>query len=228
VKLVARRPRTSLFDFVADRLWKRRGGPVRQWRRPAAGARRRRSEERLREAFARRDALALRVYCEQFRAPVWDRERVMSRVDFPDEDIRILKGGADLERGTILALGHSGNYDHAGMWLVSFTARASRRSPSTWKPEAVARRFPGLPRGLGMEVLPHDAGTVGVSGRSRGGCARGKTVALVADRDLSAQRRAGADVRRGHADPGRAGALAVPDRRGAAAGAPLLTPPTAT
>lgn len=186
VKRLPERSAYRLFDFLADRLWARRGAQVRQLEKnlrrvlgPDV------SEEQLREASHAGMRSALRTYCEQFRAPVWDRERIMSTVDFPDEDIKILKEALDSGRGVILALGHTGNYDHAGMWFISFTGEGFTTVAEHLKPEAVGEKFLDYRRRLGMEVLPHDGGP-SVFGTLARRLREGKTVCLVADRDLSA------------------------------------------
>jgi KDO2-lipid IV(A) lauroyltransferase len=105
-------------------------------------------------------------------------------VDFPAEDIRILKEALASGRGTIMALGHTGNYDHAGMWLINFTGEGFTTVAEHLKPESVGEKFLAYRRGLGMEVLPHDGGAA-VFGTLARRLRAGGMVALVADRDLS-------------------------------------------
>ncbi len=60
-------------------------------------------------------------------------------------------------RGVVLALPHSGNWDHAGAWLVlrghPFTTVAERL-----RPEALFDRFVAVREKVGMEVLPLTGG----------------------------------------------------------------------
>ncbi|GAA1955708.1 phosphatidylinositol mannoside acyltransferase [Catenulispora subtropica] len=191
VKLLPERAAYRLFDFIADRLWARRTGQVRQLEKNLLRVLGKDTPEKeLREASHLAMRSALRQYCEQFRAPVWSRERVTDSVDFPADDIEILKAAMASGRGTILALGHTGNYDHAGMWLINFTGEGFTTVAEHLKPEAVGEKFLDYRRGLGMEVLPHDAGPT-VFGTLARRLRAGKIVALVADRDLSAN---GAEV----------------------------------
>ncbi|MBW8802686.1 MAG: phosphatidylinositol mannoside acyltransferase [Catenulispora sp. 13_1_20CM_3_70_7] len=186
VKLLPERAAYKLFDLIADRLWARRGGPVRQLEknlRRVLGPEV--SERRLREVSRLGMRSALRTYCEQFRAPVWDRARVMDSVDFPAEDVVRLKEAMDSGRGVVIALGHSGNYDHAGMWLVHFAGEGFTTVAEHLKQESVGEKFLNYRRSLGMEVLPHDGGP-SVFGTLARRLRAGKTVCLVADRDLSA------------------------------------------
>lgn len=186
VKLLPERTAYRVFDVIADRLWARRGGQVRQLEKNLLRVLGKDTPEaRLREVSRKAMRSALRQYCEQFRAPVWSRERVMSGTDFPAEDIGRLKEALASGRGAILALGHTGNYDQAAMWLVNFTGEGFTTVAEHLKPESVGEKFLDYRRSLGMEVLPHDAGPT-VFGTLARRLRAGKTVALVADRDLSA------------------------------------------
>ncbi|MBS2534560.1 phosphatidylinositol mannoside acyltransferase [Catenulispora sp. NF23] len=186
VKLLPERAAYRVFDLIADRLWARRGGQVRQLEKNLLRVLGKdTSEAKLRAVSHQAMRSALRQYCEQFRVPTWSRERIMSSVDFPAEDIGRLKAAMSSGRGAILALGHTGNYDHAGVWLVHFTGEGFTTVAEHLKPESVAEKFLDYRRGLGMEVLPHDGGP-SVFGTLARRLRAGKTVALVADRDLSA------------------------------------------
>lgn len=183
----------ALPDPLARRLF--RAGADLAHRRGGKGV------DRLRSNLARvapdRDLDALtrdglrsyaRYWCEVFRLPVTSTERVVSGMHTVDEDrLRTAVAG---DRGTILALPHSGNWDHAGAWCgatgVPFTTVAERL-----KPESVYDRFVAFRESLGMEVLPLTGGDrptfdVLVERLEAGG-----TLCLLSDRDLTAR---GVDV----------------------------------
>ena len=128
-----------------------------------------------------------RYWCEVFRLPVTSPERIESGMRTFDED-RLFDAVAQ-GRGVILALPHSGNWDHAGAWLVGrgvpFTTVAERL-----KPEQLYDRFVAFRESLGMEVLPLTGGRppfeVLVERLQAGG-----TLCLLSDRDLSVR---GVDV----------------------------------
>jgi KDO2-lipid IV(A) lauroyltransferase len=129
-----------------------------------------------------------RYWCEVFRLPVTSRERVVAGMSTTGEaGFRAAVAGPT---GTVLALPHSGNWDHAGAWCgatgVPFTTVAERLQP-----ESLFDRFVAFRESLGMEVLPLTGGPrppyeVLVERLEAGG-----TLCLLADRDLSAR---GVDV----------------------------------
>jgi len=184
----------ALPEPVAQRLFRtgadlafRRGGPA---------------VDRLRSNLARvapdadLDALvheALRSYarywCEVFRLPVTSSERVVAGMRTVGE--QRLRASVAAGRGTILALPHSGNWDHAGAWCtatgVPFTTVAERL-----RPQSLYDRFVAFRESLGMEVVPLEGGSrppfVVLAERLRAG----GMLCLLADRDLSAR---GVEVR---------------------------------
>ena len=180
----------ALPEDVAQRLF--RAGADLAWRRGGRGV------DQLRRNLARvapgqdltRDALRsyARYWCEVFRLPVTSRERVVSGMATIGE--ARLRDSIAAGRGTVMALPHSGNWDHAGAWCgasgVPFTTVAERL-----RPESLYDRFVAFRESLGMEVLPLTGGArppydVLVERLEAGG-----TLCLLADRDLSAR---GVDV----------------------------------
>ena len=175
----------GLFRVGAD-LARRRGGP---------------GVDRLRANLARvapdrdldpltRDALRsyARYWCEVFRLPVIPRERIVSGMTTVGEH-RFWDSIA-AGHGTINALSHSGNWDHAGAWCaasgVPFTTVAERL-----RPESLYDRFVAFRESLGMEVLPLHGGPRPAYNVLVERLRAGGTLCLLADRDLSAR---GVDV----------------------------------
>ncbi|GAA1895053.1 phosphatidylinositol mannoside acyltransferase [Streptomyces sodiiphilus] len=165
---------------IADTATRRRGRGVRQLTANLARA--------VPDAGTRElDALTragmrsyLRYWMESFRLPVWSADRIRASVEI--EDLHHLTDGIASDRGVVLALPHTANWDLAGAWLTTaldtpFTTVAERL-----KPETLYDRFVAYREGLGMEVLPHTGGAFGTLARR---LRHGKLVALVADRDLS-------------------------------------------
>lgn len=129
-----------------------------------------------------------RYWCEVFRLPVTTGERVQTGTELVDPPGRLL-GAAAAGRGAIMALPHSGNWDHAGAWLVGqgvpFTTVAERL-----RPESLYDRFVAFRESLGMEVLPLTGGRPPFEALVER-LEAGGTLCLLADRDLSAR---GVDV----------------------------------
>jgi lauroyl/myristoyl acyltransferase len=129
-----------------------------------------------------------RYWCEVFRLPVTSRERVVSGMHTVGEER--FRAAVAAPTGTVLALPHSGNWDHAGAWCgatgAPFTTVAERLQP-----ESLFDRFLAFRRSLGMEVLPLTGGERPPYPVLEERLRAGGTLCLLADRDLSAR---GVDV----------------------------------
>ena len=127
----------------------------------------------------------MRYWCDTFRFPNWDKDRINSTVTVTREDLLI--DGIKSGRGVIVALPHAGNWDHAGAYFclkgIHLVTVAERL-----KPERLFNEFLRYRQAMGMEVLPLDSRSiVTLAQRLR----EGHLIALVADRDLS---KSGIDV----------------------------------
>jgi KDO2-lipid IV(A) lauroyltransferase len=149
------------------------------------------SVDRLRSNLARvapgedltREAMRsyARYWCEVFRLPSTKLEKVVDRTVTVGENT--FRAAVAADRGLVLALPHSGNWDAAGAWCVGtgvpFTTVAERL-----KPESLYDQFVAFRESLGMEVLPLTGGRppyeVLVERLEAGG-----TLCLLADRDLT-------------------------------------------
>jgi KDO2-lipid IV(A) lauroyltransferase len=168
-----------LFDAGADLAYRRGGKGV----------------TRLRANLARvapdadLDALthdALRSYArywlEVFRLPVMSPTVVVGGMHAIGEPIA--RSAVASPRGVVFALPHSGNWDHAGAWFaatgVPFTTVAERL-----KPESLYDRFLEFRASLGMEVLPLTGGDRPPFDVLRERLEAGRTICLMADRDLT-------------------------------------------
>jgi lauroyl/myristoyl acyltransferase len=125
-----------------------------------------------------------RYWMEAFRLP--------SQTEQQNRDGFHLVNEAELEavmaegHGAILALPHVGNWDAAAAWVVSKGWRMITVAERL-KPESVFKRFVAYREKLGMEVVPLTGGQrppLDVLGEK---AQAGYTVALLADRDLSAR-----------------------------------------
>jgi lauroyl/myristoyl acyltransferase len=123
-----------------------------------------------------------RYWEECFRLPVIPRDRIVGDMHVVDE-LR-LRAAYEAGRGVVLALPHSGNWDHAGAWLaatgIPFTTVAERLEPA-----AVFDRFVAFRESLGMEVIPLTGGTTPPFDVLAARLREGRALCLLADRDLT-------------------------------------------
>jgi KDO2-lipid IV(A) lauroyltransferase len=174
-----------IFEFVADRASAKNG---KNFQRLESNLKRvvpELSDAELRTLAKAGMRSYLRYWCDTFRSPDWDTNRIQSTVTV--NDVELLLEPVRSKRGVVVALPHAGNWDHAGSYfcsqgipLVTVVERL--------KPEKLFRKFLEYREAIGMEALPLDGRVMGtLASRLR----EGKLVALVADRDLS---RSGIDV----------------------------------
>jgi KDO2-lipid IV(A) lauroyltransferase len=172
----------AVFRRIADTAWKRQGKSVLRLESNLRRVRPDLDEAGIRELSREGMRSYLRYWCESFRMPVWDKEKI--RASFTPEHIERLDDTLAAGRGVILALPHMGNWDLAGAWVVvrgyPFTTVAERL-----KPEKLFDAFVAYREGLGMEVLPLTGGAHTMATLAKR-LRAGKLVCLVGDRDLSA------------------------------------------
>ena len=176
----------QLFEIVADRVSSKKGKSFQRLESNLKRVLPDLSDQEL-QALAKTGMRSyLRYWCDTFRSPDWDTQRIQSTVTVTDVDL--LLDPVRSKRGVVVALPHAGNWDHAGSYfcsqgipLVTVVERL--------KPEKLFRKFLEYRQAIGMEALPLDGRVMGtLASRLR----EGKLVALVADRDLS---RSGIDVK---------------------------------
>lgn len=176
-----------LFAQVADAAWRRRGPSVRRLEAnlgrvvPSAGGR------ALRELSRVGMRSYLRYWCDVFRMPDWDRDRMVGAVTPVGEGH--LRTALAQGRGFIAALPHLGNWDHAGAWAC-LTGAPVTTVAERLRPERLYERFAGFRADLGMEILPLTGALGGAERGVLGTLAErlraGRVVCLLADRDLRA------------------------------------------
>ena len=168
-----------VFSFAADRVSAKNGKSFERLESNLKRVAPTLSERDLRDLAKAGMRSYLRYWCDTFRSPDWDAERIQSTVTVNDAEL--LLEPVRSKRGVVVALPHAGNWDHAGSYfcsqgipLVTVVERL--------KPEKLFRKFLAFREAIGMEALPLDGRVMGtLASRLR----EGKLVALVADRDLS-------------------------------------------
>jgi lauroyl/myristoyl acyltransferase len=182
VRVLPARTAYLIFSFIAQLAWLRQGRGVRQLEanlsRVVPGA----SAFRLKAMTRKGMHSYMRYWCDAFRLPDWTPEYILATCRAEqDEPVRqALAEG----RGVVMALSHSGNWDHAGAWstlaLAPVTTVAERL-----RPEELFQRFLHFRQKLGMEILPLTGGG-DIFGTLVRRLRTGGFVPLLADRDLTA------------------------------------------
>lgn len=186
-RLAARLPESLVRGAMlvaADVAWSRRGKGVRRLEanlarvRPGADAReiRRLSRQGMRTY--------LRYYAEAFTLGQVSREQLDARVRA--EGTRVVLDEIEAGRAALLALGHQGNWDLAGAWATVHVAPVTTVAERLEPPE-VFEEFVALREGLGMTIIPLDAGSEVFRELVRSARSGGVMVPLLADRDLTAR-----------------------------------------
>ncbi|MCL3862306.1 phosphatidylinositol mannoside acyltransferase [Actinotalea sp. K2] len=174
----------GLMLAVADVTWMLRGEGVRRLEanlrraRPAAGVRELR---RLSRAGMR---TYLRYYGEAFTLGKVSTEQLQARVRALGAEP--LRAEVMAGRSVVLALGHQGNWDLAGAWATVYLAPVTTVAERLEPPE-VFEEFVRLREGVGMTIIPLDAGSEVFRDLVREVRAGGRLVPLLADRDLTAR-----------------------------------------
>jgi len=167
------------FNFVADRVSNRGGKSFQRLESNLGRVVPNLSQAQL-NLLAREGMRSyLRYWCDTFRSPDWDKERIQSTVTV--NDVELLLEPVRSKRGVVVSLPHAGNWDHAGSFFCS-QGIALVTVVERLKPEKLFNKFLEYRTAIGMEALPLDGRVMGtLASRLR----EGKLVALVADRDLS-------------------------------------------
>jgi KDO2-lipid IV(A) lauroyltransferase len=181
VRLLPERLAYSVFDRIATAVWRRQGPSVRRLEVNLTHVVPDLAADELRRLSLAGLRSYLRYWCDAFRMPGWGPARRDDHVQAVNEHL-LHEGLAD-GKGVVCVLPHSGNWDHAGAWIVGrgvpFTTVAERL-----KPERLFERFVAYRESVGMEVLPLTGGTETyrtLVARLRAG----RMVCLLGDRDLS-------------------------------------------
>jgi KDO2-lipid IV(A) lauroyltransferase len=182
VRALPERVAYRAFRAVADVAWGRRGPAVRRLRDNLARARPDLTEPELDRLTRAGLRSYLRYWCDVFRLPEWDRERVVGTVRVENEH-HLRDNVGQGRRGVVAALMHMGNWDHAGAW-AALTGAPVVTVAERLRPERLYERFLAYRERLGMEILPLTGGPGDVSETLAQRLREGRLVPLLADRDL--------------------------------------------
>jgi lauroyl/myristoyl acyltransferase len=179
------------FDAIADTLWLQRGKGVRRLQSNLRRVIGPEPADRELHALTHRAMRSyLRYWREVFQLPKLSTAEAIARVDISADGTERILGRAHAGEGLILALPHMANWDLAGAWLAGsgapFTTVAERLEPAS-----LFDRFVAFRESLGMEVIPLTGGQRPPYDVLADRLRAGGTLALLADRDLTAS---GVDV----------------------------------
>jgi KDO2-lipid IV(A) lauroyltransferase len=121
----------------------------------------------------------MRYWCDTFRMPDWSAERIDGTVELING--HLLTDPLDNGKGVVVALPHSGNWDHAAAYFLGRGYKAVTVAEKL-KPEKVFQAFLKYRQEIGLEVLSTDMRTITTLVQR---AKEGFIIALVADRDLS-------------------------------------------
>lgn len=181
-KIVGLLPEASaygLFRRIADYIYGKNGKSVRRLRTNLAIVRPNLSAPELEDLVKVAYRSYMRYWCDTFRIHKWSRQRIDSTITITNE--HLLRDPINEGRGVVIALPHSGNWDHAGAYFCQEGIRLVTVA-EVLKPEKLFRKFLAYRESMGFEVLGLDStafSTLLQRAREK------RLIALVSDRDLS-------------------------------------------
>lgn len=169
---------------AADVSWARRGAGVRRLEANLRRARPGAAPRELRRISRAGMRNYLRYYGETFLLGRLTGEQVDARVRAVGGPAVLAEAAAG--RSVVLALGHQGNWDLAGAWATRHIAPVTTVAERL-EPAEVFDEFVRLREGIGLTIIPLDAGREVFRDLVRAVRSGGRLVPLLADRDLTAR-----------------------------------------
>lgn len=169
----------SLFYFLGEFVHRRNGKSVQRLRSNLHTVNPALDQLELERLVAKAMSSYMRYWCDTFRIQNWSTERIHGTVTTSNDHLLLdpMREG----RGVVVALPHSGNWDHAGAYFCSSGVPLVTVAERL-KPEALFQKFLRHREAMGFEVLSLDSRSfVTLLKRAQ----EGRLIALVADRDLS-------------------------------------------
>jgi lauroyl/myristoyl acyltransferase len=121
----------------------------------------------------------MRYWCDTFRIHKWSAQRIETTVTTTND--HLLRDPMAQGRGVVIALPHSGNWDHAGAYFCQQGIPLVTVA-EVLKPERLFQKFLQYRTSMGFEVLALDSRAFATLIRR---AKEKRLIALVADRDLS-------------------------------------------
>ena len=170
----------KMFFKVADLLVRRNGKSVQRLRSNLARTQSNLTSLDLEILVVDAMRSYMRYWCDTFRIHTWSPSRIQKTVTTTND--HLLRDPMKNGKGVVIALPHSGNWDHAGAYFCQEGIPLVTVA-EILKPKKLFEKFLDYRQQMGFEVLGLDARAfVTLIKRAR----QKRLIALVADRDLSA------------------------------------------
>ena len=169
----------SLFWTIGEFVHRKNGKSVQRLRSNLQMVKPDLTELELETLVAQSLSSYMRYWCDTFRIQNWSTERIRHTVTTTNDHL-LLEPMHD-GRGVVVALPHSGNWDHAGAYFCSLGVPLVTVAERL-KPEALFQKFLRHREAMGFEVLSLDSRSFATLVRR---AKEKRLIALVADRDLS-------------------------------------------
>ena len=169
----------KLANLISDQIYRRQGRGVKRLRSNYQKVMPELSAVELKKLTKAGMRSYLRYWFDTFRLNKWSKARVIETTFVVRENL--LRDPIESKEGCIIALPHSGNWDHAAAYFCS-TGISVTAVVEKLKPEAIFNKFLAYRQSIGIEAISHKEKTIPILvDRLKAG----KLVALVADRDMS-------------------------------------------
>ena len=169
----------SLFKRLAHYMYSKNGKSVRRLRTNYSVVSPNLSPEELENLVVAGLESYMRYWCDTFRIHTWSPTRIQNNVTTTND--HFLRNPMKSGKGVVIALPHSGNWDHAGAYFCQEGIPLVTVA-EILKPKKLFEKFLDYRQQMGFEVLGLDARAfVTLIKRAR----EKRLIALVADRDLS-------------------------------------------
>ena len=169
-----------IFSKLAASMYRKNGKSVRRLRTNYSIVKSELSSEDLEKLVIAGLESYMRYWCDTFRIHLWSSSRIASTVTTSRDEL--LRNPMHEGKGVVIALPHSGNWDHAGAYFCD-EGFPLVTVAEVLKPEKLFKKFLTYREEMGFEVLGLDSRAfLTLVKRAR----EKRLIALVADRDLSA------------------------------------------
>ena len=181
-KLIGFLPEKSAYklaNLVSDRIYKKNGKGIKRLRSNYRRVKPDFSEIELEKLTKLGMRSYMRYWFDTFRLNKWSKERIIQTTKVNNE--HSLRDPIEKKIGCIVALPHSGNWDHAAAYFCS-TGINLTAVVEKLKPEAIFKKFLDYRESIGIEAISHKEKSIPILTQR---LEAGKLIALIADRDMS-------------------------------------------